>query len=328
MSGAIKSIGKVFQRIGQAIRSIAKSPIFKAIVVAAAIYFTAGAALAAFAAPEVAAGAVTAATATEAGATEFAVGLAGDESAGLSMAAAGDTAASTAGTVAGVAGDESAGLALGSQSGTGAVGDAINASGAQDLASSAGAPPDMTASASTTPGAPAPEAPGAPPGTQPGAGTPTADLQTAGAGAPQTAAATGQPGVADAMGNMPGDPAYSPTGAPSAGAPSSGSLLGDSEQALANQQVGGNGLVSRVMSAGDKFLQGVGKFVQTPAGMTLAGNTALGVGKGVMDARNAQAQRDYLAQQRATYSAAPDVSRFYKSGLVGRYIDNSNTKGG
>lgn len=42
MSGVVKGVKKVFKKIGQAVKKIVKSPIFKAIVIAAAIYFTGG----------------------------------------------------------------------------------------------------------------------------------------------------------------------------------------------------------------------------------------------------------------------------------------------
>lgn len=50
MSGLVKGVKKVFSAIGNAVKKIMKSPIFKALLIAAAVIFTGGAALGAFAA--------------------------------------------------------------------------------------------------------------------------------------------------------------------------------------------------------------------------------------------------------------------------------------
>ena len=61
MSKAVKSVGKVFKSVGTAIKKVVKSDVFKWVAIAAAVYFTAGAAMGAFGAlsAEAAIGATT-----------------------------------------------------------------------------------------------------------------------------------------------------------------------------------------------------------------------------------------------------------------------------
>ena len=113
MSGALKKIGKkikkVFKKVVKVVKKIVKSKIFKVLVVAAAIYFMAGAPIPG--AMPAAAAATTTSTAAAAGASALApvtvapMALAGGGmSAGVGAgAAAASTAASTAATVASAA---------------------------------------------------------------------------------------------------------------------------------------------------------------------------------------------------------------------------------
>jgi hypothetical protein len=69
MSGLVKSIKKTFKKITKGVKKVLSSKVFQAVIVAAAIYFTVGAATAYFAAPAAGAGGVAGATTTVAGAT-------------------------------------------------------------------------------------------------------------------------------------------------------------------------------------------------------------------------------------------------------------------
>jgi hypothetical protein len=116
MSGIAKSIGKVFKKI---------TPLIKPAITAVAIYYTAGAAMSAFAAP--AAGAATTASATTWGSTlggTSAVGGAGGL--GITSAGAGAGAVSGAGAVAGSgAGSSAFGSTLGSAGAGSAAGNVV-----------------------------------------------------------------------------------------------------------------------------------------------------------------------------------------------------------
>lgn len=144
MSGLVKSVKKVFKKVGEGIKNVwhAIAPIAKVVVIAAAVYFTAGAAIGAFAGegaiaalPGWGAGGLFSSAATSMGVPGFggaatlfasgaggaAAGAAGAEAAGAGAGAAG--AASTAGAAgsATAAGTSAAGTAGTAAAGTGAA---------------------------------------------------------------------------------------------------------------------------------------------------------------------------------------------------------------
>lgn len=106
MSGfnPFKAIGKVFKSVGKAIKKVweAVKPIVKPLLIAAAIYFTAGTATAFFAAPSAGLGAAMSSTATSmwTGITSIFSGVPAMSSAATSTAATAGSTAATAGSTA------------------------------------------------------------------------------------------------------------------------------------------------------------------------------------------------------------------------------------
>jgi hypothetical protein len=182
MSGVVKAVKKVFKAVGTAIKKVVKSPIFKAILIAAAIYFTGGLALgamgstAAAALPGIAtfaetvgvtAGAFGAEAAVGAGLIEGATAAGALIDAGTGVAAldagatlAGATAAEAAGTAtllgeAGALGGEAAALGGGEAAG-GALVDAGTgqiALDAGEAAAAAGSPAETAVAITGDPAA-------------------------------------------------------------------------------------------------------------------------------------------------------------------------------
>jgi type IV secretion system protein TrbL len=119
MSKAVKAVGKVFKSVGTAIKKVVKSAVFKWVAIAAAVYFTAGAAMGAFGAlsAEAAIGATTVEGITAAGAAG--AGVAGEAA---SLAAL-EGASTVGGGLAGGAGAlEGAGALTAGSGGPGIIG--------------------------------------------------------------------------------------------------------------------------------------------------------------------------------------------------------------
>jgi hypothetical protein len=152
MSGVVRGVKKVFSAVGHAVKKLWQNKIVRAIIIAAAIYFTAGAAAGYFGAAGTAAEVGTTAVATGAGEGAAATAMEAavvDESAGLAMTSAAETGAGAAAgageAAAGAAIDESAGLAMGNAgadaagaAGSTAGGAAGNAAGSAVIDESAG----------------------------------------------------------------------------------------------------------------------------------------------------------------------------------------------
>jgi hypothetical protein len=296
MSGAVKAVGKVFKQVGHAIKKLWQSPIVKAIVIAAAIYFTGGLAAGAFAeAAPAAAGVAAEGAAVGAGAAaeaSFAGSLAEGALTAEGATAAGGVAAEGAGALAGEG-------AVANAMEAGAVDAATGAVGATDLASTVGSgAADVAADGVAT--------------------TAAGDAATTAAANGSTAAnaiAQGNEAIAqgvEAAGNASGEQAMNaaltdPGAADLASTAGSGST-------------GPGTLWDRIASAGDQFLTRVGDFAKTPQGMNMIGQGMFGAGKGMLDARAMQAQQEWLDQRRKWGSAVPDITGYYTPGVVGRRI--------
>jgi hypothetical protein len=297
----VKAIGKVFKKVGEAIKKVISSPVFKVILVAAAVYFTGGMALAAF--PEVGAaiggiGATAAETVTGvAGAMGF-----GEAGAG---AFAGATAAGEAGALGGAAATDAAitGAELGSASEGASL---YGASGAAE-AGAANVAGDIAGATTAANGAEAANA---------------ATVAVDDYGNPLTLGA----------GPNGATPATAATQAANGAATTPSAITGTPAPVVnASAPVPGTGAVARTM--GQQFLDRIGNYLGTNAGLNLAGNAIMGLGKGAMDARAQEAQREWLESQRRWGSAVPDVTGYYRpqpqGGLVARYMSqNSPTKPG
>lgn len=279
MSGAVKAVGKVFKQIGHAIKKLWDSPIVKAIVIAAAIYFTAGAAAGYFASAGAAAGGAAegAALATT---VEGATAAAGEAAAAEGIAGATELGAATTGVEAGTAAETGlleAGAADAAGAGASAAGEGVVG---EAMGNAAGGVADESAGLAMNPG------------------------DAGGAFDGMSGAEAGADAGGDAVGDAAADQMSSTMQNAGNGAPVDESAGLNTNPTTMDRVAGG-------MPGQGSIWDRITQFLKSKEGLTLAGQTLMGLGKGTMDSRSQEAQREWLAQQRAMYSAVPTFQSVY-----------------
>jgi len=285
MSGVVKGVKKAFKAIGNAVKKVLKSPIFKVVLGVAAAIFTGGAAIGAF-------GAMGTAGATFGSVVSAAVsgGLAPFQAALGALGMGGGAAATTGAEIAGTAATGAAEGALGAA----AEGGASALAGAAEMVG----PSAELAGGFVGPSAELAGAMVGPPTELAGAGWnlmgPPADLAGSGASAIGNVVQSTVPSAAS--GGTFAPPSLSGlTGSP-------GAL---NLPASVTQGAAGSGL------SGSEWLSKIWQFMkpETADGYRMYGNLLMGVGQGVMQGRAAQDEREW----RQRMSAVPDVTQSFQA---------------
>lgn len=300
MSSVVKSVKKVFKKVGQAIKKVVKSKVFKALVIAAAVLYTGGAAAGYFGAAE---------TAGSIAATLSQVPIVGEAAAGLI------TAGTTAGGALASGGLSAMAEVVGSQLGLTTLSPetALAANeAAGGLSTTLGPLADGGAAFGGTAGSGA-------------AGVASGVADAAASGSSLTAPAPGAaPGMPDAFGNMPGSPGFdaatssTATTAPTAAAPAGGSSAESALDAAARAgQVSTTQgpLVSGVPAAGGGNQGIIARAMDwysnlKPAGQMVVGQAVAGAGTAALQAfssRSAQEEQRRIEEERRNRNRVTDL---------------------
>lgn len=288
MSGLVKGIKKVFKTIGNAVKKILKSPIFKAILIGAAVIFTGGAAIGAFGAMgatgatfgSVMSAALAGGTAPFSAALSALTGTASSIGSSLGLT----TAGAEAGTAAAIGADAATSAAWSTGAGLGA--DTLGAVGAGEA---------IAGGAAAAEGAAGLAASG---GTDAMAGY-AADAAANGAAswaAPEVAAQGASAAVAQPISLAQMANPVASTGADAA----TSAAWSNGTSGLGADTLGAVGANANSMTTpGSNWLGSLWDFVkpETAQGRLLWGQTLQGAANGIMNGRAQQAERDYRAER-------------------------------
>lgn len=321
MSSVVKGIGKIFKKVGKAIKKVVKSKVFKALVIAAAVLYTGGAAAGYFGAGSTAS--------TVAGALSQ-IPIVGEAAAGLV------TAGTTAGGALASGGISAMAEVVGSQLGL------TTLSPETALAANEAA---GTVSTAVGPLADGSAAFGGAAGGEAAAGAAGGLADAASATAPAPGAA---PGMPDAFGNMPGSPGFdaatssSASAAPTAAAPATPTAQGALDAAARAGELtttqgplasapaysggSGGGIIQRAMD----WYSGL-----KPAGQMVVGQAVGQAGAAALNAfssRAAQEEQRRIEEERRNRNRVTDLPVLNfgapAGGAGGGIITNAMRRGG
>lgn len=297
MSGLVKGVKKVFKAIGNAVKKVLKSPIFKAILIAAAVIFTGGAAIGAFGA--LAGGASFGAAMSAglaAGIAPFSAamsalsGAASSLTGGGAMATAAAEAAAPGALAWATPAAETASLFAG-EAAAGTVAETLASGTAETLASGAGETLASGAGETLANSAGEVLANGAAPDAM------TQAMTQAGA---DGAAAwnTAQPAYGSSLADMAGQAAQGTMQPMNAGI--NGMEMANAMPAPTTAMQPVSAMPTTSMPKPGNFMSSLWDFVkpETAAGKMMWGQTISGIGNSLMQGRAGQAQRDYDASMR------------------------------